>query len=91
MAAALGDTDQVAEMLRRIDRYTIPLAVYGTVIHLGAFDHFRSVGHRALGDHERALELARAAVETNRRCDIRPWLRRSEALLAELEGQVAGA
>ena len=87
VAAALGDTAEVAEMLRRIDRYPIPLAVYGTVIHLGAFDHFRAVGHRALGDQERALELARAAVETNRRCDIRPWLRRSEALLSELESQ----
>lgn len=85
VAAGLGDTDQVAEMLGRIDRYTIPLAVYGTVIHLGAFDHFRAVGRRALGERDLALELARSAVETNRRCDIRPWLRRSEALLADLE------
>ena len=85
VATELGRLDEVAELLRRIDRYTIPLAVYGSVMHLGAFDHFRAVAHRALGDPERALELARAAVETNRRCDIRPWLRRSEALVAELE------
>ncbi len=88
VAAALGRPDEVAEMLRRIDRYTFPLAAYGSVLHLGAFDHFRAVGHRVLGDPGRALELARAAVETNRRCDIRPWLRRSEALVAELEDEL---
>jgi hypothetical protein len=85
VAAALDRRDDVAELLRRIDRYTTPLAVYGSVLHLGALDHFRAVAHRALGDPERALALARSAVETNRRCDIRPWLRRSEALVAELE------
>ncbi len=89
VAAALGRPGEVAEMLRRIDRYAQPLAVYGSVSHLGSFDHFRAVGHRSLGDLERALELARRAVETNRRCDIRPWLRRSEQLLAELEDQLA--
>jgi DNA-binding SARP family transcriptional activator len=89
VAVALDDLDEVAELLRRIDRYTIPLAVYGSVFHLGAFDHFRAVAHRALGDPGRALALARAAVETNRRCDIRPWLRRSEALVRDLEGAAA--
>ena len=88
VAAALGRHDDVGELLRRIDRYTTPLAEYGSVHHLGAFDHFRAVGHRALGDPARALELARSAVATNRRCDIRPWLRRSEALAAELEREV---
>lgn len=88
VAAALDRRDDVAELLRRIDRFTIPLAVNGSVQHLGAFDHFRAVGHRALGDPVRALELARAAVETNRRCDIRPWLRRSEQLVAELEAEL---
>jgi hypothetical protein len=69
----------------------VPLAVYGTVDHLGAYDHFRAVAHRALGDPEQALALARAAVETNRRCDVRPWLRRSERLVAELEQQLQAA
>ena len=90
VAAELGRADEVAEMLRRIDGYTLPLAAHGSVNHLGAFDHFRAVGHRALGDPARALELARSAVETNRRCDIRPWLRRSEALVADLEAEVSG-
>jgi hypothetical protein len=90
VAAALGDTAEVTEMLRRIDRYTVPLAVYGTVDHLGAFDHFRAVAHRALGDPRRALALARSAVEINRRCDIRPWLRRSEQLVADLERELEG-
>ncbi|HET7761297.1 MAG TPA: AAA family ATPase, partial [Phycicoccus sp.] len=88
VAAGLGRTEEVAGTLRRIDAYTTPLAVYGSVEHLGSFDHFRAVGHRALGDRARALELARAAVATNRACDIRPWLRRSEALLAELEAEL---
>jgi tetratricopeptide (TPR) repeat protein len=88
-SAALGRLDEVEELLARIDRYTFPLAVYGTVMHLGAFDHFRAVGHRALGDRRRALTLARAAVETNRRCDLRPALRRSEQLVAKLVEELA--
>lgn len=88
VAAALAQRDEVVELLRRIDRFTIPLSVYGSVEHLGSFDHFRAVAHRALGDPARALELGRAAVETNRRCDIRPWLRRSEQLVAELEAEL---
>jgi DNA-binding SARP family transcriptional activator len=88
VAAALGRTGDVTELLHRVDAYTTPLAVYGSVAHLGSYDYFRAVARRALGDPARALDLARHAVTVNRTCDIRPWLRRSEALVAELEAQV---
>lgn len=56
---------------------------YGTIDHLGVVDHFVAAAYAALGD-ERAPEVARGAVEANRRLGVAPWLRRSEDLLARL-------
>ena len=84
--AATGPRDELAEAMEQLRPYAGEVATYGSVDHLGAVDHFLALGEHALGERDQALAYARSAVELLRRLDNRPWLRRAEALLAELEG-----
>jgi DNA-binding SARP family transcriptional activator len=81
--AETGSAEEVRAALARIAPYAGQTVAYGTVDHLGVVDHFLACGYAALGD-PRAVEHARVAVELNERLQCRPWLRRAEALLAQL-------
>jgi DNA-binding SARP family transcriptional activator len=64
------------------------VVVYGTVEHLGAVDYFIALGDLARGDlasSRRHLESARDLLQ---RMDIRPWLRRADALAARLDADI---
>ncbi len=80
-----GSQQEVREALRLLEGHLGAPVSYGTIDHLGVVDHFVAAAYAALGD-PRALEVARSAVELNRRLTCLPWLRRSEELLASLGG-----
>jgi hypothetical protein len=83
--AETGPGDELAEAVSRLEPYAGGVAHYGTVDHLGAVDYFLALGHRALGDVERARAEAAAAVELTVATGVRPWEHRARALLASLE------
>ncbi len=89
--AVTGPEEELRTELDRLRPHEGLVSNYGSIDHLGAVDHFLALGEHALGDDEAALAHARSAVEMLRDLDNKPWLRRAEALLEELEasGSVA--
>ena len=60
------------------------VVLYGTMDELGVVEHFLALGLSALGREAEALDLAAIAVRGNEALSNKPWLRRSQALLAQL-------
>ena len=83
--AETGPEDELRAAVEQLRRHEGLVSNYGSIDHLGAVDHFLALGEHALGDDAAALAHARSGVELLRRLDNRPWLRRAEALLADLE------
>lgn len=81
--AETGTPEQIREALAPVEDHLGAPVSYGTIDHLGVVDHFVAAAYAALGD-DRAVAVARSAVEHNRRLGVIPWLRRSEALLSRL-------
>lgn len=78
-----GTAAEIRAALAPVEGHLGAPVSYGTIDHLGVVDHFVAAAYAALGD-ERAAEVARGAVDANRRLGVAPWLRRSEELLARL-------
>ena len=86
--AALDDRPRVSVLVDQLVPNAGDVVTYGALDHLGVVDHFLALGLRSLGRDDEALGWARRAVEGNRALDVLPWLRRSEQLVATLEGGV---
>lgn len=81
--SSVGTPDEVRSALAPLEGHLGETVSYGTIDHLGCVDHFVAAGYAALGD-PRAAEVAAAAVALGERIGCRPWLRRSQELLASL-------
>ena len=82
--ASAGPGDALDADLDFLAVHTGSVATHGTIEHLGAVDYFLAVGEVARGNVDRAAGYLEDATELLRRMDIRPWLRRAEALRPSL-------
>ena len=82
--AETGHEERAARGAGPARAHAARLVNYGSIDHLGAVDHFLALGEPPSATRA-ALAHARSGVELRERLDNEPWLRRAEALLAELE------
>ncbi|MBV9831419.1 MAG: AAA family ATPase [Marmoricola sp.] len=82
--AGTGTPEEVRAALKPVLPYAGRVVAYGSVDHLGVVDHALAAGFAALGEAGTARRHAEVAVELNTRLGCRPWLRRSDELLARL-------
>ena len=80
--ASAGPGDALDADLEFLAAHTGSVVVYGTIEHIGAVDYFLALGETARGNVESARKYLAPARELLQRMDIRPWLRRADALAA---------
>lgn len=63
----------------------VEFAMFGSNECFGSVDYFLARGLAGLGDRDGAAAAYRRAIVRNRAAGVLPWLRRSQAQLAELD------
>jgi DNA-binding SARP family transcriptional activator/tetratricopeptide (TPR) repeat protein len=81
--ARVGELDLLRDELPLLVPHLGRPAMYGSIYHYGAVDHFYAMGLEALGDPAAPAYAARA-VELNERLQCRPWERRSRDLVRRI-------